>query len=320
MNPRLPTPKAFMLTTAAIFALLPLWSNPYLLFVANLVLVNVLLATGLNLLIGFAGQIAFANAALFGIGAYACGLLRADLGLPFWLAMPAGTVIAALLGSVAALPALRLQGPYLAFVTLAFAYTVQWILVHWEKVTYGAGGFRVTPLEVPQAADSNVVLYYLTLAVVIGGGLLARRLVESASGRTWMTIREDELLASTLGIDVTRTKIEVYALSAAYAGAAGALFAPLIGIVSPESFGLLEVIRHFAMVAVGGMASLIGSLLGALIISGLAEPLRGLQELQEIAFGLLLLVCACYAPGGIAALLASRDERWRQSFGGVKTR
>jgi len=125
---------------------LPALANPYILYVANIALIYVILAVGLNLLLGYAGQFAFANAALFGIGAYATGLLQVRLGLPFWISFPAAVVITTLIGLVVALPALRLSGLYLALVTLAFAQFTQWLMLNWERVTFGAGGFKVSPL------------------------------------------------------------------------------------------------------------------------------------------------------------------------------
>jgi len=129
----------------AVLALLPAVANPYLVYVAGIALLYVILAVGLNLLLGYAGQFAFANAALFGIGAYATGLAQLRFGLPFWIALPAGAVFTTLAGLVVALPALRLSGLYLALATMAFAQFTQWVLLNWESVTLGAGGFKLPP-------------------------------------------------------------------------------------------------------------------------------------------------------------------------------
>ncbi len=148
---------------------LPPFANFYHLFVANLVVIYVLLAIGLNILVGYAGQLAFANAAMFGIGAYATGLLQVKLGWSFWLAFPAGAMLAAAVGLAISLPALRLSGLYLALSTLAFAQATQWVFLHWESVTFGAGGFKTPPLSfAPLPIDKPLGLYYLSLVLTVG--------------------------------------------------------------------------------------------------------------------------------------------------------
>jgi len=191
-------------------AVLPALANPYILYVANIALIYVILAVGLNLLLGYAGQFAFANAALFGIGAYATGLLQVKLGLPFWVAFPAAVVLTTLIGLVVALPALRLSGLYLALVTLAFAQLTQWLMLNWERVTFGAGGFKVPPLTfAPLPLSGAYGLYYLTLLLA---GLLvagAWNAVRSGIGRALVAVRDSEVAAEALAIDLARYKAEV---------------------------------------------------------------------------------------------------------------
>jgi branched-chain amino acid transport system permease protein len=293
----------------AALLMLPAWANPYVLYVVNLALIYVLLAVGLNLLLGYAGQFAFANAALFGIGAYATGLIQVKLGLPFWLAFPGAVVFTTLTGLVVALPALRLSGLYLALVTLAFAQLTQWLMLNWERLTFGAGGFKVPPLTfgpLPQALG----LYYLTLLLT---GLLvaaAWNTVRSGLGRALVALRDSEVAAESLAIDLARHKAIAFSLSAFYAGVAGGLYSALLSFVAPEGFDLFQMVVQFSMVVVGGLGSVWGAALGAGLLVGLQEGLRAFKGAQEIAFGLLLMACIIFLPDGLISLVKRRARGW----------
>lgn len=243
-----------LLAGLAVFALLPSVFNPYQLFAANLALIYIMLAVGLNFLIGYGGQLAFAHGALFGIGAYGAGLLRFDGGWPYWLSLPAGALIAMIVGVVIALPALRLRGLYLALATVAFAQFALWVFIHWDSLTYGNAGFVIEPVDFSMFGVSNTVgLYYLTLLLAVVSVLLAYNIVRSRVGRALIAIRESEVAAEALAIDVTVYKTVAYGLSALYAGLAGGLSMALLGVVVPEAFNLFEVVLHFCMVIVGGL-------------------------------------------------------------------
>jgi branched-chain amino acid transport system permease protein len=294
-------------------ASVPFWANPYVLFVVNLGMVYVLLSAGLNILIGYAGQLAFANAALFGIGAYTTGLLRVDLGLPFYLAFPLGIANATLIGVVIAFPALRLRGLYLALASLAFAFFCLWVFIHWERVTYGAGGFRVPPLDVAALGlRPDLVIFYLTFAVMIVMTWVAWNILRSRVGRAFVAIRESEVAAASLAIDLTKYKAIAFGLSAMFAGVAGGLFSALLGIVTPETFDVFQVIQHFCMVVVGGLGSLWGAVLGAALLVWLHEVLRTFRELQEIAFGGLILATILFMPAGLVALIKRWVAGWEE--------
>ncbi|MBL8671424.1 MAG: branched-chain amino acid ABC transporter permease [Alphaproteobacteria bacterium] len=310
---RLPLPRRAVLAAAVIgFAVLPpAGANPYFIYIANLGLVYVLLAIGLNMLIGYAGQLAFANAALFGIGAYATGLLRVDHGLPFFLAFPAGVAVATAIGVVIALPALRLRGLYLALASIAFAQFCLWAFVHWERVTYGAGGVRLPRLSfAPLPVSVEVGIYYLTLGLVVLMSWLAWNMLRSRVGRALVALRESEVAASALAIDLTRYKAYAFGVSAMFAGVAGGLFSALLGIVTPETFDLYQVVSHFAMVVVGGIGSLWGAIIGAALLVGLQEVLRAFRELQEIAFGALILFTVLFMPSGLIAFIKRFASGW----------
>ncbi len=296
-----------------VFAILPTFANAYIVFVANLALMYILLSVGLNMLLGYAGQLAFPNAALFGVGAYTSGLLRLEFDLPYWITLPAGAAFATLIGLAIALPALRLRGLYLALATIAFAQAALWVFGHWNSVTYGGAGFRVPPMDFsPLPIDPPTGIYYLSLIIVLVAVPLGWNIVRSRIGRAWVALRESEVAAETLGIDLTRYKAYAYVVSGLYAGTAGALFSALLGIVTPESFDLFQVIVHFCMVIVGGIGSLWGGVLGAVILVGLLEVLRTFRDLQEIAFGGLLLFTVLVVPGGAIAMIKRYLPGWNE--------
>jgi branched-chain amino acid transport system permease protein len=295
----------------AVLLAVPALANPYVVYVVTIGLVYVILSVGLNLLLGCAGQFAFANAALFGIGAYATGLVELRLGVPFWLALPAGAAFTAMVGLLVALPALRLSGLYLALATMAFAQFTQWTLLNWESVTFGAGGIKLPPAPwAGGAVPSATAMYYLTLAVTAGLVAMADSVVRSRVGRAFVAIRDSEVAAEALGIDLARYKTLAFALSAFYAGVAGGLYARALGFVAPEGFDLFQMVVQFSMVVVGGLGSVWGAVLGAGLLVGLQEALRAFKGAQEIAFGLLLMTTIVFLPEGLVSLLRGRVAGW----------
>src|SRR5882724_925751 len=299
--------------TLLALALFPLVANPYLLYVVNLGVIYVVLAVGLNLLLGFGGQFAFSNAALFGIGAYATGLLQVRLQWPYLLAVGAGAVFTTGVGLLVALPALRLSGLYLAMATLAFAQFTQWVLLNWEKVTFGAGGFRIPPPRFdPLPLNSAQGIYYLSLLMAAVLVLLAWNIVRSRVGRALVAIRDSELAAEALAVDLARYKTIAFVLSAFYAGMAGALYSATLNFVAPEGFDLFQMVVHFSMVVVGGLGSVWGAVLGAALLVGVQEALRAFKGAQEIAFGLVLMLAIVFLPEGLISLLRRRVPGWNE--------
>ena len=292
-------------------AIAPFFVNSYQLFVANLIVVFVLLSIGLNILVGYAGQLAFANAAMFGIGAYGTGLLQVHFGLPFWMAFPLGAVIATSVGLAISLPALRVSGLYLALSTLAFAEFTRWVFLHWESVTFGAGGFKTPPVSFePLPVSKPVGLYYLSLILATVLVILAQNLVRSRIGRAFVAVRDGEVAAESLGIDLLRYKALAFGISGFYAGIAGGLYSAMLNYVSPEGYDLFQMVLHKAMIVVGGIASIGGSVLGAFAVVALLEGLREVKGVQEIAFGAILVVFILFMPGGIAAFLRRKVRGW----------
>lgn len=302
-----------LLALFALAAIAPQFVNTYHLFVCNLILVYVLLSIGLNILVGYAGQLAFANAAMFGIGAYGTGLLQVHLGLPFWLAFPLGAVIATSVGLVISLPALRVSGLYLALSSLAFAQFTQWVFLHWEKVTFGAGGFKTPTVSfAPLPVSKPIGLYYLTLILAVALFLLAQNLVRSRIGRAFVAVRDGEIAAESLGIDLLRYKALAFGLSGFYAGIAGGIYSAMLNFVSPEGYDLFQMVLHKAMVVVGGLGSVAGSVLGAGAIVALLEALREVKGIQEIAFGAILVIFILFMPGGLIGFLKRKVPGWEE--------
>ena len=302
-----------LLALLAAAIVLPPFANFYHLFIANLIVIYVLLAIGLNILVGYAGQLAFANAAMFGIGAYATGLLQVRLGWSFWLAFPSGALLATAVGLAISLPALRLSGLYLALSTLAFAQATQWVFLHWESVTFGAGGFKTPPLSfAPLPIDKPLGLYYLSLILTVALLLFAQNLVASRVGRAFVAVRDGEVAAQSLGVDLLRYKALAFGISGFYAGIAGGLYSAMLNFVAPEGFDLFQMVLQKAMIVVGGLGSVAGSVLGAGLIIILLEALRAFKGLQEIVFGALLVGFVLFMRGGLVSVLKRYVRGWEE--------
>lgn len=308
----------FLLLTA--FALVvPAFANSYHLFVANLILIYAVLAVGLNILVGYAGQLAFANAAMFGIGAYTTGLLQVHFSSPFWLAFPCGALVAMVIGLTLALPALRLSGLYLALSTLAFAQFTQWFFLHWERITFGAGGFKTPVISFdPLPVSKPVGLYYLSLIVVIAFVIFAQNLIASRIGRAFVAVRDSEPAAESLGVDLLRYKALAFGLSGFYAGTAGGLYSQMLNFVSPEGYDLFQMVLQKAMIVIGGLGSVAGSLLGAGTVILLLEALREVKGAQEVVFGGLLVLFVIFLRGGIVSVLRRYVAGWDEPLHGAK--
>ena len=293
--------------------MLPAFANQYTLFVGNLMLLYIILALGLNILVGFAGLLAFSNAAIYGIGAYGTALLQVHLGWSFWVAAPVGAVLAMVIGTLLAFPALRLSGIFLALATLAFAQATQWVLWHWQSVTFGAGGFRVPPPDfgwIPVKQDYGI--YFVSWAVTVVLLLFTWRIMRSRIGRAFVAMRDGEIAAQSLGIDLLTYKAMAFALSSFYAGAAGALYSGLLGFVSPEAFDLFQMIIHKAMIVVGGLGSVVGAVFGASLLVYLMEVLREFKSTQEIVFGALLVAFMVFQPHGLVVFLKRWLPGWQE--------
>ena len=296
---------------------LPWMLGTYLSEVMNNVGLYILMGLGLNMAVGLAGLLDLGYVATFAIGAYAMGLLTStgNLGLGpynFWLVLPV-SIIAAMLGaSILALPVLRMRGDYLAITTLGFGEIIRLlVLSDWLKPwTGGAQGV----LQIPSAQIGPVVfgspemIYYLLLAASLLVLFVSVRLDNSRMGRQWMAIREDEDAAKSSGIDTMRTKLLAFALSAASGGLAGAIFAAKLGTIFPHSFSLLISVNVLAVIIVGGMGSIPGIIIGALVLVGVPELLREFAEYRLLFYGILLVTMMLKRPEGLWPSTTRRRE------------
>lgn len=285
----------------------------YQLYFINLVLVNVILATGLNLLTGNAGQISMCHSSFMAIGAYATTLLHLHGGVSFWIALPVGALVAAGSGAAVGLPAIRLRGFYLALATLGFLEVMQVLIREFPGVTGGMRGMMAPrPALLGRPLASDLSLYYPVLLITAAMLYVAWNLLRSPVGRAFNAIRNSEPAAQALGIPVARVKLVAFTLAAFYAGVGGGLYAAIVGFIDPVEFGIWASIRHIIFIVVGGLGSLPGSVIGALVVTGLPEWLRGLQEYSDFVFGGLLLVFLIFMPRGIAGALTQLWARLRE--------
>lgn len=292
----------------------PLVTNDYTQYVANMILVFVVVTLGFNVVIGFLGQLAFCNTAFFGIGAYASGIF-ATLATPDFLsALIVGAVAGAVAGLIVGLPALRLTGYYLAIVTLAFGELMRWTYVHADRFTQGATGLLIPTQKLfSMPLTDGRLLYFVFLAVTIFLIWLTLNLLRSRFGRNLVAIRNNEAAASCLGIAANRYKVAAFVWSGLLVGAAGAMFAVVSGRITPESFNLHQLLLQFSMVMIGGLGSITGSILGAVVLTASPELLRNFPGMEEIFFSFLLIFVLLFMPRGIGGFIAKRapllDER-----------
>ena len=300
------TKLSLLVTLVLLLCLLPLAVNDYLQFVVNTMLVYCLVAVALNMVLGYLGQLGFANAAFFGIGAYAAGLSMVHLNVPFVLAVLLGSLCGGIAGVVVGLPALRVRGYYLAIITLAFGELMRWLYVHSADITFGSGGFNMPAINFFGITLAERGKFYVFLACVIIGIGSTSLLLRSRFGRAFVAVRNNEVAALSLGINISRTKVIAFAWSGLIAGLAGSLYAALNGRVSPDTFGISQMLLHFVIVMIGGLGTLVGSIIGAVLLTGLPELLRNFPGLEEIVFSLLLILVLFFMPKGISGFLMTR--------------
>jgi len=285
---------------------IPLTTNNYFQFVINLVLCYVLIGFGQQLILGYAGQFSFANAAFMGIGAYTTSIIF-TLNVPILIALMAGGLLAALVACLVGLPALRLSRVYLALATIAFGEMTTWLLTHWNSVTKGGDGmYSPVPVFFGYSLDTDTERYFLIAIVCFVMVMIAQRMLASKFGRAFIAIRENEMVASCNGINIPLYKTIAFALSGFYAGVGGGLYAIAVNYIVPDNYDLFQLVIHFALVMVGGLGSMYGVIVGALVLTTLPEVLREFQHYQEMTYGVLLILFIVFIPRGLAGFLKDR--------------
>lgn len=305
-------PWAGLLVACALPFVLP---GSYMQQILNMILINGIITIGLYIIFGLTGIFSVAQAAFWGIGAYTAALLSTRLGFPWWAGFLIAPVVAAFFGVLLGAPTLRLKTHYLTMATIGFAEVVRQVEVNWMGLTNGPNGIR----DIPAPDLGFVVLntprkyFFLGLAILALVVLLASRLRGSRLGRGLQAIRDDGLAADAMGVKLTYLKILAFALSAACAGLAGAMYAHLVGYISPDAFSLEVAVQVLAMLLIGGRSSASGAVLGAAVVTILPELLRGLQTWWAIIYGLVVLAILAFAPDGFVGLWKKLMKRVRQT-------
>lgn len=277
--------------------------NDYVLQLLNIGILNAIVVLGLNFVTGWTGQINFGQAAFYGLGAYATAIATKS-GLP-WIATPALSVAIVLVASLMlGLPTLRLRTYYLAMTTIGFGEIVRLIIVYWEPVTGGTSGLRaIPPISLFGISPQGLIQhYYLLLAMLALGTLVAVRIRRSALGRAMIATKDSEIAAEQSGVNTTRTKLAAFMIGAVYAGLAGCLYASSIRFVSPDSFSGVQAVLLMTMLIVGGMGSIAGAIAGAFALTFLPEMLRFLGQWYLVLYGLGVIAVIVLMPGGLASM------------------
>lgn len=320
---------------------IPLFAPNYYIYLLNMILVHVILAVGLNILVGSTGQISLGHAGFFAIGAYGTAVLMAKLQIPFVFAIIMAAFIAAFFGFILGLPALRLEGPYLAIVSLGFGLTIMHVIGGIDAFG-GRMGIKVPPLDlgiprwgIPLVLKTDVQKYYLILIMTIVMVIGARNILKTRVGRSFVAIRDSDIAAEVIGVNLTVYKTLAFAVSAFYAGIAGGLFGFVLGFFDPFTFNLILSIIFLVMVVVGGLGTIVGGILGATLITYLQYALLkniaevpylgtllasiskrwftmvGLENFSSIAIGLIMIGIIIFEPLGMFGIWIRIKKYWR---------
>ena len=287
-----------------VMLIMPLASSFYQTNIMILAMLYVMLALGLNIAVGIAGQLVLGYVAFYAVGAYAYALLNQFFGLGFWACLPVGGLLAVLFGLALGFPVLRLRGDYLAIVTLGFGEIVRLILLNWTSLTGGSGGIKNIPGpsffgKQLSIEDNTIFIYYLVLLAVILTIVVITRLKNSRVGLALQALREDEIACEAMGIDLARVKLSAFALSSCWAGFAGVIFAAKSTFINPASFTFMESAMILSMVVLGGMGSIVGVVIAALILILAPEYLRAFSDYRMLIFGAIMVVMMIFRPQGL---------------------
>jgi branched-chain amino acid transport system permease protein len=297
-----------LVVAVLILAALPwVMNTPYWRGILVLCAMNVLLALSLNLVLGYTGQLNLGQSAFFAIGAYVSTILIKSHGWNFWLAALAAIAAAGLVGVALAAFAVRLRGHYLAIASLGFAVITYQVLINWENVTQGVRGiYGILP-----PVQSTAALFYLVAGIALAVYVLLDNLVRSPIGDTLRAIREDEVSAASLGVNAALWKAFAFGLGAAIAGLAGVFYPGFVGTLVPDAFSIVESFTMMAMVIVGGMGTMVGPVIGAVVLTFLPELLRDFGELRLMIYGLALTLVVLFMPGGMVQAWVALRARLR---------
>jgi branched-chain amino acid transport system permease protein len=287
---------ALMIFTVPVFL-----RNNYHLMVLNVAALNIIVVIGLNLLMGYAGQISLGHAAFFGLGAYLSAIFTTTFGFHIWPTMIMAMVITGMISYAIGIPTLKLEGHYLVMATLGFNVIVYIVMIQLNAVTGGPSGFAGIPrIQIGEFTfDSDRKIYYLFWTVTLGILLFSLNLIHSRVGRAMAALSHNELAAKCVGIDTQSYKVKIFVISAILGSLAGSLYAHYITFISPGTFSFYYSIQVVTMVMIGGIGSLWGSLFGAILLTILPEILHFVKEYNVLLYGLILMVVLLFFPQGL---------------------
>jgi branched-chain amino acid transport system permease protein len=309
-------------TIGAVLVLLVLVALPFGLgnygyYILATIMIYAIVSLSLNVLIGMGGQISIGHAGFWALGAYASALSVVKLGFPFLLGVALGGIVAALFGALVALPALRVQGHYLAIATLGFALFIQQVLFEWEWLTGGRQGLFVPrPSLFGVELQSDFGYYYVLLAMFLLLAWVTGNFARSHTGRSLMALRMSTVAAECCGIARAKHIIIAFVMSAFFTGISGALYGHLLGHLSTETFSLAVSLSFLTMAVIGGLHSRAGALLGGAYLAVAPEILREFKDAQMVIYGVTLILCVQFVPGGLISLVERMGRAvWRTSHG-----
>ena len=304
---------AVVVTSIAALVLPLVMRDGYLLGVVISAYITAIAVYGLNVLVGFTGQLSLAHGGFFGIGGYTAGLLMVN-GVSFWLALPASLALTGTLAFFVGMIALRTRGAYFAVFTLALGVIITISIERWESVTGGTDGLIGIPPPAaigPISFTSLAAQYYLVLAFLALTVYTSVSIARSLVGRSFIAVRQSENLARAIGIDVGRTMRLSFVISATFAGLAGVLYASYLGYIGPGMSSIAMTFRMLLFLMLGGAGSLAGPLVGTLLISIAMQALQAFEQYQLVLLGPLLVIIMIFFPNGLAGIWASLEDRWR---------
>jgi branched-chain amino acid transport system permease protein len=288
----------------AVLSLIPLFTNSYQQFIINLIFVNFLVGLGLAVLLGYCGQFAFASSGFMGVGAYTVGLSMVHLGFSFWLSLLIAAVMSLLFAWMVGFVGLRLTRYYLAIATIAFTLLMRFFYVNAGSITFGPSGFNVPkPKLFNFTLKDDHSIYYLLLVSVFLLSVLTINILKSKVGRAFMAIRDAEGSAAAVAINVNHYKMLAFAISGVLGGIAGGLFCVVIGRITPDEYGMTQILFHFLIVVLGGLGNILGLVLSTIIVTVLPEIARAVKDLQEVVYGAVIIVIILFSPDGLYGLV-----------------
>ncbi len=306
---------------AALLVVFPIaYPKSYVMGVMCRIFMYMILAGSLNVINGYSGQFNIGHAGFYCIGAYTEAILATKLGLSFWIALPLGGVMAALIGLLVATPTLKLRGTYLAIVTLGFSEIIRLVALNWEGLTGGPIGIKGIPAPIffGFKVTRSIHYYYIFLALAAIFFFVTYRVINSRVGRAWMSIREDELAARSLGVETRFYKAINFMYGAFWAGIAGAAFAPYFKFIASDMFSLDEGFNILSMVIIGGQGTLLGPMVGSIIVNFLTEFLRPISQYRLVVYALLIIAMMWLRPQGLVG--ASNSILAAKTLGGKARR